>query len=94
MHAMPDVVRQETPVTSLANPAAGAKGQTVSAQVDPGQLRRAELRRIHAGRWIAWTPDKTDVAIVADTRAEMEEKLRSAGIEGLTLEVVPPATSR
>ncbi len=60
----------------------------------PAQLRRAELRRIHAGLWVAWMPDDSDIAAVAETREGIQEMVRSLGIEGLTLELVPPANFR
>ena len=60
----------------------------------PAQLKGAELRRIHAGRWVAWTPDERDVAFVADTREEIQQLVQSAGVEGLILEAVPPARWR
>jgi hypothetical protein len=60
----------------------------------PAELRRAELRLAHAGQWVAWTPDDSDIAAVAETREAIQEMVRSLGIEGLTLELVPPANFR
>jgi hypothetical protein len=91
---MPETEAHQTPVTPRVERGNSSGGLTTPSGTDSGQLRRAELRRIHAGRWVAWTPDDRDVAVVADSREEIQEKIRSAGIEGLKLEAVPPASSR
>jgi hypothetical protein len=91
---MPETEPQETPVVPLVDRGTSSDGLRTSGGTGSIQLRRAELRRIHTGRWVAWTPDDCDVAIVADTREEIQEKVRSAGIDGLKLEAVPPASSR
>jgi hypothetical protein len=91
---MPEIQPQEAPLALLINRETSSEGLKTPGGVGSVQLRRAESRRIHAVRWVAWTPDDRDVAFVADTRQEIQEKVRSAGIEGLKLEVVPSATFR
>ena len=91
---MHETERQETPVVPLLDRETSSEEVTGAIVTSPAQFRRAELRRIHAGRWVAWTPDDCDVAVVADTREEIQERIRSAGIEGLKLEAIPPASSR
>jgi hypothetical protein len=72
-----------------AAPACG-EGPAVTAS----QLRQAELRRRHAGRWVGWTPDFHDVVVVADTPAAAWEAGARAGIDGLVYELVPPVPAR
>jgi hypothetical protein len=91
---MHETERQETPVAPLLDRETSSEGPSSARLASPAQLRRAELRRIHAGRWVAWTQDDCDVAVVADSREEIQERIRSAGLEGLILEAVPPASSR
>jgi hypothetical protein len=64
------------------------------APANPAQLRQAELRLAHAGRWVAWYPDDSSIAAVADSREAIQEMVRSLGIEGLAIELVPPANYR
>jgi hypothetical protein len=79
----------------MSEPKERAEGATRARDwASPAQLRRAELRLLHAGRWVAWTPDDSDIAAVADTRQGNQEMVNSLGIKGLTREFVPPATFR
>jgi hypothetical protein len=91
---MPEAHSEETAHANRVGHATPSQGPTTPSPPSAAQLRGAELRRIHAGRWVAWMPDKCDVAFVADTREEAQQKFRSARIQGLVLEAVPPARWR
>jgi hypothetical protein len=91
---MPDAQSHESRVAPGVDPETLSAGVTTPIAPSSAQLKRAELRRIHAGRWVAWMPDESEVAFVAGTRDEIQRLVRAARIDGLKLEAVPPASSR
>ena len=55
---------------------------------------QARLRLEHAGRWVAWSEDGTDVVTVGDDPESVRQAARQAGSDRVVLEWVPPVPVR
>ena len=59
----------------------------------PGDAPQALLRRDHAGKWLAWSEDESQILAVGETAAEIRAAER-AGHPRFIYDWVPPAESR
>lgn len=55
---------------------------------------QARLRLEYAGRWVAWSEDRTEVVAVGDDPETVHEVVRKAGNVNVVYEWVPPVPVR
>ncbi len=86
------VVRLEEirPGPGLVHERPGDPPGTPSPEDEAARDRRAELRLQHAGRWVAWTPDLSDIMLSSTDPLELRRRGQETGIAGLVYEWVPP----
>ena len=91
----PDADRRRVQLLALLEPGhVIAQKPRKPDEPSDAELVRAMIRYKHAGKWLAWLPDGSNIAEIAETRQEIQDKWLASKIPGLSIEWAPPRDRR
>ncbi len=64
------------------------------AEPSPGATAQAQLRRAHAGKWLAWDLHERRILAVGDTPEDVHAAALTTGADRFIYDWVPPVTDR